>query len=97
MRGRSAAVHIAGTAADFAFRLGLKTAGLNIKDVKTVMVGGSSPRIAAVKSGQLDFTVVTGSGKVEGEKPGLKVIVDMAKIEFAFSVHMYDCDRKNDP
>jgi hypothetical protein len=61
------------------------------------MVGGSSPRIAAVKSGQLDFTVVTGSGKVEGEKPGLKVIVDMAKIEFAFSVHMYYCDRKNDP
>jgi NitT/TauT family transport system substrate-binding protein len=84
MRGRSAAVHLPGTAADFAFRLGLKTAGLNIKDVKTVMVGGSSPRIAAVKTGQLDFTVVTGSGKVEGEKAGLKVIVDMAKMNLPF-------------
>ena len=38
-----AAVHLPGTAADFAFRLGLKTAGLDIEDVKTVMVGGSSP------------------------------------------------------
>jgi ABC-type nitrate/sulfonate/bicarbonate transport system substrate-binding protein len=92
----SAAAHLPGTAADFAFRLGLKTTGLNIKDVKTVMVGGSSPRIAAVKTGQLDFTVVTGSGKVEGEKAGLKVIVDMAKNEFAISIHLYNRDRKND-
>jgi NitT/TauT family transport system substrate-binding protein len=84
MRGRSAAVHLPGTAADFAFRLGLKTAGLTIKDIKTVIVGGSSPRIAAVKTGQLDFTVVTGSGKVEGEKAGLKVIVDMAKQKLPF-------------
>jgi NitT/TauT family transport system substrate-binding protein len=84
MRGRSAAVHLPGTAADFAFRLGLKTAGLTIKDIKAVVVGGSSPRIAAVKTGQLDFTVVTGSGKVEGEKAGLKVIVDMAKLNLPF-------------
>lgn len=84
MRGRSAAVHLPGTAADFAFRLGLKTAGLTFKDIKAVTVGGSSPRIAAVKTGQLDFTVVTGSGKVEGEKAGLKVIVDMAKLNLPF-------------
>lgn len=55
-----------------------QNSGLNIKDLKTVMVGGSSPRIAAVKTGQLDFIVVTGSGKVEGEKAELKVNVNMA-------------------
>ena len=55
-----------------------QNSGLNIKDLKTVMVGGSSPRIAAVKTGQSDFTVVTGSGKVEGEKAELKVNVNMA-------------------
>ncbi|HKX50217.1 MAG TPA: hypothetical protein VJQ48_07260 [Candidatus Binatia bacterium] len=44
----------------------------------------ASHRIAAVKTGQLDFTVVTGSGKVEGEKAGLKVIVDMAKMNLPF-------------
>ena len=60
------------------------------------MVGGSSPRIAAVKTGQLDFTVVTGSGKVEGEA-GLKVIVDMGENESAISIHLYNRDRKNDP
>jgi NitT/TauT family transport system substrate-binding protein len=84
LRGRSAAVHLPGTAADFAFRLGLKTAGLTYKDIKAVIVGNSAPRIAAVKTGQLDFTIVTGSGKVEGEKSGLKVVVDMAKLNLPF-------------
>lgn len=84
LRGRSAAVHIPGTAADFALRLALKGVGLSLKDIKAVTVGGGPARIAAVLSGQLDFTVGPETEKIRGEKGGLKVIIDMAKLNIPF-------------
>lgn len=84
LRGRSAAVHIPGTSADFALRLALRRVGLSLRDIKAVTVGGAPGRLAAVQSGQLDFTVVTETGKVAGEKVGLKVIIDMAKLNVPF-------------
>lgn len=84
LKGRSAAVHIPGTAADFALRLALMRVGIAYKDIKAVTVGGSAARIRAATSGQLDFTVVTEPEKIQGEKLGLKVIVDMAKLNVPF-------------
>src|SRR5262249_23002683 len=49
-----------------------------------VTVGGAPARNAAVITNRVDFTVVTDSGKLEGEKAGLKVIVDMAKLKIPF-------------
>jgi NitT/TauT family transport system substrate-binding protein len=48
------------------------------------MIGGSPARVAAVMNGQLDFTMVTEPGKIQAEKAGLKVIVDMAKLDIPF-------------
>ncbi|MBI4487863.1 MAG: ABC transporter substrate-binding protein [Deltaproteobacteria bacterium] len=84
LKGRSAAVHIPGTSADFALRLALQGVGVSYKDIKAVTVGGSPARIAAVMTGQLDFTVVTEPGRIEGERAGLKVIIDMAKLNIPF-------------
>jgi NitT/TauT family transport system substrate-binding protein len=84
LRGRSAAVHIPGTSADFALRLALKRFGIEYEQIKAVTVGGSPARIAAVLSGQVDFTVVTEPGKIKGEKAGLKMILDMAKLNIPF-------------
>jgi len=84
LRGKSAAMHIPGTAADFALRLALKGVGLSLKDVKGVTVGGGPARVAAVMSGQLDFTVGPEGEKIRGEKGGLKVIIDMAKLNIPF-------------
>ena len=84
LKGRSAAMHIPGTAADFALRLALKGIGLSLKDIKGVTVGGAPARVAAVASGQLDFTVGTDAEKIRGEKLGLKVIIDMAKLNIPF-------------
>jgi NitT/TauT family transport system substrate-binding protein len=84
LKGRSAAMHIPGTAADFALRLALKGVGLTLKDIKGVTVGGAPARVAAVASGQLDFTVGTDAEKIRGEKLGLKVIIDMAKLNIPF-------------
>jgi NitT/TauT family transport system substrate-binding protein len=84
LRGKSAATHIPGTSADFALRLALRKFGIPYEEIKAVMVGGSPQRIAAVMNGQLDFTVVTEPGKIKAENAGLKVIMDMAKLDIPF-------------
>jgi NitT/TauT family transport system substrate-binding protein len=84
LKGRSAAMHIPGTAADFALRLALKGVGLSLKDIKGVTVGGAPARVTAVGTGQLDFTVGTEGEKIRGDKLGLKVVIDMAKLNIPF-------------
>jgi NitT/TauT family transport system substrate-binding protein len=84
LKGKSAAVHIPGTAADFALRLALKRVGISYRDIKAIMVGGAPGRFAALKTGQVDFTVVTESGKIDAERSGFKVVIDMAKLNVPF-------------
>lgn len=86
LKGKTAAVHIPGTSADFALRLALKRAGLSYKDIKAVTVGGSPARIASVMNGQLDFTIVQDSERIRGEQAGLKVIMDMARLNIPFQL-----------
>jgi NitT/TauT family transport system substrate-binding protein len=76
LKGRTAAVHIPGTAADFALRLALKP------------VGGGPARIASVIAGQTDFTIVSDAEKIQGERNGLKVVIDMAALKVPF---LYTC------
>ena len=94
LRGRPAAVHIPGTSADFALRLALMRVGIPYKDIKAVTVGGAPARLAAVTSGQLDFTVVTEGEKIQGEKAGLRVIIDMAKLKVPFQFNCTVTARK---
>ena len=84
LKGKSAATHIPGTSADFALRLALKRFGIPYESIKAVMVGGAPARVAAVTTRQVDFAVVTEPGKIKGEKSGLKMILDMAKLKIPF-------------
>jgi NitT/TauT family transport system substrate-binding protein len=84
LKGRTLATHIPGTSADFAVRLALRNFGINYKDINAVTIGGSTARVAAVINGQVDFTMVTEPGKIQGEKAGLKLIIDMAKLKIPF-------------
>src|SRR6266508_3718844 len=96
LKGRAAAVHIPGTSADFAMRLALMKVGIQYKDIKAVTVGGAPARLAAVTQGQTDFTVVTDGERIQGEKLGLKVIIDMAQLNvpFQFNCTAATRDRK---
>jgi NitT/TauT family transport system substrate-binding protein len=94
LRGRAAAVHNPGTSADFAMRLALTKVGINYKDIKAITVGGAPARLAAVTQGQTDFTVVTDGEKIQGEKMGLKVIIDMAKMNVPFQFNCIVTTRK---
>ena len=94
LKGRAAAVHIPGTSADFAMRLALSKVGVNYKDIKAITVGGAPARLAAVTQGQADFTVVTDGEKIQGEKMGLKLIIDMAKLNVPFQFNCTAATRK---
>jgi ABC-type nitrate/sulfonate/bicarbonate transport system substrate-binding protein len=65
-------------------RLALKRFGIPYEGIKAVMVGGAPARVAAVTSRQVDFAVVTEPGKIKGEQAGLKMILDMAKLNIPF-------------
>jgi NitT/TauT family transport system substrate-binding protein len=84
LKGRILATHIPGTSADFAVRLALRKFGIEYKDIQAVMVGGSTARVAAVINGQTDFTMVTEPGKIAGDKAGMKLLIDMAKLKIPF-------------
>jgi len=94
LRGKSAAVHIPGTSADFALRLALAKVGVAYKDIKAVTVGGGPARLLATMTGQMDFTVVTEGEKIQAEKAGLKTIIDMAKFKVPFQFNCSVTTRK---
>lgn len=94
LRGRSAAIHIPGTAADFALRLALKQLKITLGDIKAVTVGSGSARVTAVTSGQLEWTVGQEAERLMGEKGGLKVILDMAKLKIPFQLTCTVTSRK---
>jgi ABC-type nitrate/sulfonate/bicarbonate transport system substrate-binding protein len=94
LKGRAAAVHIPGTSADFAMRLALMKVNIPYKDIKAITVGGAPARLAAVTTGQADFTVVTDGERLQGEKMGLKVIIDMAKLNVPFQFNCSVTTRK---
>jgi len=84
LKGRTLATHIPGTSADFAVRLALRKFGIDYKDIQAVMVGGAPARVAAVINGQTDFTMVTEPGKIQAEKAGMKLVIDMARLKIPF-------------
>lgn len=88
LKRRTAAVHIPGTAADFALRLALKKVGIAYNQIKAITVGGGPARIASVIGGQTDFTVVSDAEKIQGENAGLKMIINMAELNVPF---LYTC------
>ncbi|HEY1374956.1 MAG TPA: ABC transporter substrate-binding protein [Candidatus Binatia bacterium] len=94
LKGRTAAVHIPGTSADFALRLALNKIGIAYKDIKAVTLGGGPARLTATMTGQTDFTVVTEGEKIQAEKNGLKTIVDMAKFKVPFQFNCTATTRK---
>jgi NitT/TauT family transport system substrate-binding protein len=88
LKGRTAAVHIPGTAADFALRLALSKSGIAYKDIKAVTIGGAPARLSATMNGHTDFTIVSEGEKNQAERSGLKVIIDMAKLRVPFQFNL---------
>lgn len=67
-------------------RLALRKISIPYKEIKAVTVMGVSARIAAVMTGQVDFTIGPESEKIRGEQGGLRVILDMANLNLPFQL-----------
>jgi NitT/TauT family transport system substrate-binding protein len=85
LKGKIGGNHIAGTTAEFALKVGLKKIGLDpVKDVNLRVIGGSIERMVAMQKGIVQFTVVTEAGKVQAEKLGYPMVVDMVALQIPF-------------
>jgi ABC-type nitrate/sulfonate/bicarbonate transport system substrate-binding protein len=85
LKGGSVAVSNFGAASDFIARYALEKIGLTPgKDVSIVQAGGISDRLAAVLVGRVQATVLNPPASFIGQKKGLNVLADVAKLGLAF-------------
>ena len=52
--------------------------------IKAITVGGGPARIGALINGQAEFTVVSDAERIQGERVGQKVIIDLAELKVPF-------------
>jgi ABC-type nitrate/sulfonate/bicarbonate transport system substrate-binding protein len=85
LKGGSVAVSNFGAASDFIARYALEKIGLTPgRDVSIVQAGGISDRLAAVLTGRVQATVLNPPANFIGQKKGLNVLADVAKLGLAF-------------
>ena len=85
LKGGSVAISNFGAAADFVARYALDKLGLAPgKDVAIVQVGGTSDRLGAVLVGRVQATVLSPPANFIGQKKGLNILADVAKLGLAF-------------
>jgi NitT/TauT family transport system substrate-binding protein len=85
LKGGSVGISNFGAAADFVTRYALDKIGLAPgKDVSIVQVGGISDRLAAVLTGRIQATVLSPPVSFIGQRKGLNILADVAKLGLAF-------------
>ena len=85
LKGTKLGISRFGSAADFGLRVILKRLGLDpAKDVTILQIGDEPARSAAVKSGNIDGTVMNAPFGTEAEKQKLNILADALKMGIPF-------------
>jgi len=85
LKGKKFAVSRYGSSADFGMRAMLKRVGVDpVKEATILQIGDEPARIAAIKSGNVDGTVVNAPFGIEAERLKLNVIADSVKMNIPF-------------
>jgi NitT/TauT family transport system substrate-binding protein len=85
LKGKKFGVSRFGSSADFGLRALLKRLGVDpAKDVSILQIGDEPARVAAIKSGNIEGTVVNAPFGSEAEKLKLNVIADSVKMNIPF-------------
>ena len=85
LKGGSVAISNFGAASDFVARYALDKIGLTPgKDVAIVQVGGVPDRMGAVLAGRVQATVLNPPASFIGQRKGLNILADVAKLGLAF-------------
>lgn len=85
LKGKVGAVGRLGSTTDLGLRLALGKLGMDPnKDVKLLGSGNDFTRMAAISNGRVDFTIISPAFVVEGEKLGLKTLVNIPDLKIPF-------------
>jgi NitT/TauT family transport system substrate-binding protein len=85
LKGKKFGVSRFGSSADFGLRALLKRLGVDpAKEVSILQIGDEPARVAAIKSGNIEGTVVNAPFGSEAEKLKLNVIADSVKMQIPF-------------
>jgi len=85
LKGAKLGISRFGSSADFGLRVILKRLGLDpAKDVTILQIGGEPERAAALKTGNIDGTVMNAPFGAEAEKQKLNVLADSLKMGIPF-------------
>jgi NitT/TauT family transport system substrate-binding protein len=85
LKGKKFAVSRYGSSADFGMRAMLKRVGIDpVKEATILQIGDEPARIAAIKSGNVDGTVVNAPFGTEAERLKLSIIADSVKMDIPF-------------
>jgi NitT/TauT family transport system substrate-binding protein len=85
LRGKKFGISRFSSSADFGLRALLKKLGIDpVKDVTILQIGDEHARLAAVKNGNIDGTVMNAPFGAEAEKLKLNVVADSVKMGIPF-------------
>ena len=85
LKGKIGGVNRLGSTSDLGLRLALRKQGVDPdKDMKIVTTGDNPARLAAIKSGVVQFTIMPEPFVREAEKLGLKDLLDIGSLKIPF-------------
>ena len=85
LRGKVGAVNRLGTTSDLGLRLALRRLGLETeKDLRLIALGDDAARLAGMKSGHVQFTILGEPWIREAEKLGFKSLLPIATLGIPF-------------
>ena len=89
-KGKKFGISRYGSSTDFLTRYALKANGLDPKkDVQIIQGGGSSPRLAAMESGQLDVNILAPPFTMIAAKRGMPRILKQADLSADYPWHVF--------
>ena len=94
LKGRKLAVSRPGTDSDFAARLALQKVGLNEREVDIISIGSDTERIAALKQGVVDATVLAPAAYVAAQKLGFHALLDLNALNIPYEAAALITTRK---
>ena len=95
LRGKTIGINRFGGAADFVTRYLLRQAGIDPeREAAIIQVGAQTERVAALKNGAVQATLVDPPFQALAEREGLRIIADTAELDLAYPLDVLAVNRE---